>query len=123
MLEAGVRQFAVWAGTDEGRRILIAVARYLAAHSPTERAALQTADIARRLMRAANCIKAPRRHDACQQGRQTLARAKSARQRFRVSALLALLDRENFDLVVASQDIVTRGSADQSPRDGGDVRN
>ena len=34
-----------------GPRILIAVARYLAAHSPTERAALQTADIARRLMR------------------------------------------------------------------------
>jgi hypothetical protein len=28
--------------------VLIAVARYLAAHSPTERAALQTADIARR---------------------------------------------------------------------------
>jgi hypothetical protein len=37
--------------TDEGRHILIAVARYLAAHSPTERASLQTADIARRLMR------------------------------------------------------------------------
>jgi hypothetical protein len=51
MLEAGVRQFAVWGGGDEGRRILVAVARYLAAHSPTERAALQTADIARRLMR------------------------------------------------------------------------
>ena len=51
MLEAGVRQFAVWGNTDQGRRILIAVARYLAAHSPTERAALQTADIARRLMR------------------------------------------------------------------------
>ena len=51
MLEAGVRQFAVWGDTDEGRHILIAVARYLAAHSPTERAALQTADIARRLMR------------------------------------------------------------------------
>ncbi len=50
-LEAGVRQFAVWGDTDEGRYILIAVARYLAAHSPTERAALQTADIARRLMR------------------------------------------------------------------------
>ncbi len=30
---------------------MIAVARYLAAHSPTERAALQTADIAQRLMR------------------------------------------------------------------------
>jgi nitrite reductase/ring-hydroxylating ferredoxin subunit len=50
MLEAGVRQFEAWGG-DEGRRILVAVARYLAAHSPTERAALQTADIARRLMR------------------------------------------------------------------------
>jgi nitrite reductase/ring-hydroxylating ferredoxin subunit len=51
ILEAGVRQFTVWGNTDEGRHILIAVARYLAAHSPTERAALQTADIARRLMR------------------------------------------------------------------------
>ncbi|MGB7277090.1 MAG: hypothetical protein WBD15_05005 [Pseudolabrys sp.] len=50
MLEAGVRQFTVWGNTDAGRHILIAVARYLAAHSPTERAALQTADIARRLM-------------------------------------------------------------------------
>jgi nitrite reductase/ring-hydroxylating ferredoxin subunit len=51
MLEAGVRQSAAWGNSDEGRHILIAVARYLAAHSPTERAALQTADIARRLMR------------------------------------------------------------------------
>jgi hypothetical protein len=51
MLEAGVRQFTGWGNTSEGRHILIAVARYLAAHSPTERAALQTADIARRLMR------------------------------------------------------------------------
>jgi hypothetical protein len=51
MLEAGVRQFSEWGNTNEGRHILIAVARYLAAHSPTERAALQTADIARRLMR------------------------------------------------------------------------
>jgi hypothetical protein len=51
ILEAGVRQFTAWGDTDEGRHILIAVARYLAAHSPTERAALQTADIARRLMR------------------------------------------------------------------------
>jgi nitrite reductase/ring-hydroxylating ferredoxin subunit len=51
MLDAGVRQFAVWGDTDEGRHILVAVARYLAAHSPTERAALQTAAIARRLMR------------------------------------------------------------------------
>jgi hypothetical protein len=51
MLEAGVRQFTEWDNADAGRHILIAVARYLAAHSPTERAALQTADIARRLMR------------------------------------------------------------------------
>jgi hypothetical protein len=51
MLEAGARQFGEWGNTGEGRHILIAVARYLAAHSPTERAGLQTADIARRLMR------------------------------------------------------------------------
>jgi nitrite reductase/ring-hydroxylating ferredoxin subunit len=51
MLEAGVRQFGEWGNAVEGRHILVAVARYLAAHSPTERAVLQTADIARRLMR------------------------------------------------------------------------
>ena len=51
MLEAGVRQFSEWGNGDQGRHILIAVARYLAAHWPTERALLQTADIARRLMR------------------------------------------------------------------------
>jgi hypothetical protein len=51
MLEAEVRQVTEWDDTDAGRHILIAVARYLAVHSPTERAALQTADIARRLMR------------------------------------------------------------------------
>src|SRR5262245_12353844 len=50
-LEAGVRQFDEWANGDAGRHILIGVARYLAAHAPTERAELQTADIARRLMR------------------------------------------------------------------------
>jgi nitrite reductase/ring-hydroxylating ferredoxin subunit len=51
MLEAGVRQFTAWGNTGEGRHVLIAVVRYLAAHSPTERGTLQTADIARRLMR------------------------------------------------------------------------
>ena len=35
----------------------------------------------------------------------------------------ALVDGKNFDLVVARQDNITRGSADQRPRDGGDVRN
>ena len=51
VVDAGVRQFGEWGNADEGRHILIAVARYLAAHSPTERGELQTADIARRLMR------------------------------------------------------------------------
>jgi nitrite reductase/ring-hydroxylating ferredoxin subunit len=51
MLEAGIRQFQEWGNTGEGRHILVAVARYLAAHSPTERAVFQTADIARRLLR------------------------------------------------------------------------
>ena len=58
-LDAGVRQFGEWGNTDEGRHILIAVARYLAAHSPTERAELQTADIARRLMRGGELHQAP----------------------------------------------------------------
>ena len=51
MLEAGGRQVQEWGDSNEGRHILVAVARYLAAHSPTERAAFQTADIARRLLR------------------------------------------------------------------------
>ena len=51
MLEAGVRQFREWGSCDQGRHILVAVARYLAAHFPTQRALLQTADIAQRLMR------------------------------------------------------------------------
>jgi nitrite reductase/ring-hydroxylating ferredoxin subunit len=51
MLEAGVRAFSAWGNTQPGRHILIAVARYLAAHSPTERAWLQTAEIATRLSR------------------------------------------------------------------------
>src|SRR5215467_8743119 len=51
MLEAGVRQFREWGAGDEGRHVLIALARYLAAHFPTARSHLQTADIARRLMR------------------------------------------------------------------------
>ena len=52
-----IRQFAAWGNTDPGRHVLIAVARYLAAHSPTERAALQTADIAQRLMRGGELYK------------------------------------------------------------------
>jgi nitrite reductase/ring-hydroxylating ferredoxin subunit len=59
VLDAGVRQFGEWGNTDEGRHILIAVARYFAAHSPTERAELQTAEIARRLMRGGELHQEP----------------------------------------------------------------
>ena len=51
MFEAGLAQYRQWGATPEGRNILIAIARYLAAHSPTERARFQTANIARRLQR------------------------------------------------------------------------
>jgi hypothetical protein len=49
MLEAGIAQYREWDGEPEGAPILIAVARYLAAHAPTPRARLQTAQIALRL--------------------------------------------------------------------------
>jgi hypothetical protein len=50
-LEAGIRQYEEWGDTPEGHNVLVAVARYVAAHSPTMRAFYQTADIARRLHR------------------------------------------------------------------------
>ena len=38
MLEAGIRQITAWGDTDEGRRILVAVARYLRLiHRPNAR--------------------------------------------------------------------------------------
>jgi hypothetical protein len=42
--------FGEWGNTDEGHHIPIAFVRYLAAHSPTERAGLQTDGIARQIM-------------------------------------------------------------------------
>jgi nitrite reductase/ring-hydroxylating ferredoxin subunit len=51
MLEASIAQFREWGPTPEGQRILYAAARYLAAHSPTERADWQTAVVARKLAR------------------------------------------------------------------------
>jgi hypothetical protein len=51
MLEAAVQQHAEWGPGEPGRNILIALARYAAAHSPTQRADLQTAEIALRLDR------------------------------------------------------------------------
>jgi nitrite reductase/ring-hydroxylating ferredoxin subunit len=50
-LQAAVRQYLAWQGETEAAPILIAAARYLAAHSPTARARHQTAQVARRLMR------------------------------------------------------------------------
>jgi nitrite reductase/ring-hydroxylating ferredoxin subunit len=64
MVEAGIRQFREWGSGDAGRHILVAVARYLAAHSPTERAMMQTADIARRLMRNGELHQETSRDDA-----------------------------------------------------------
>jgi hypothetical protein len=49
MLEAATGQFRHWGNGPEGRRILVALSRYLAAHSPTERGELQTATVARKL--------------------------------------------------------------------------
>lgn len=54
MLEAGIRQYREWEGMPEGDQILVAVARYLAAHAPTQRGQLQTATIALRLHRGDN---------------------------------------------------------------------
>jgi hypothetical protein len=50
-LEAAVQQYLAWQGQPEAAPILIAAARYLAAHTPTTRARHQTAWIARRLMK------------------------------------------------------------------------
>lgn len=51
MVEAAIRQYHEWEGEPEGEHILVAAARYVAAHSPTQRAQLQTATVAMRLHR------------------------------------------------------------------------
>jgi hypothetical protein len=50
-VEAAFRRFAEWRGTAAGAHVLVAAARYLAAHAPTVRAQNQTLQIARRLHR------------------------------------------------------------------------
>jgi nitrite reductase/ring-hydroxylating ferredoxin subunit len=50
-LQAAVRQHLAWQGDGQATPILIAAARYLAAHCPTARTRYQTAQVARRLMR------------------------------------------------------------------------
>jgi nitrite reductase/ring-hydroxylating ferredoxin subunit len=51
MVEAAFRQYRSFRGTPEGGHVLVAAARYLAAHAPTVRAEQQTFQIARRLHR------------------------------------------------------------------------
>jgi hypothetical protein len=50
-VEAAFRQYRDLRDTEAGTHVLVAAARYLAAHSPTMRAQRQTLDIARRLQR------------------------------------------------------------------------
>lgn len=49
-VEAAMRQYQAWRDDPQAGLILIAAARYLAAHTPTMRASAQTARVARRLM-------------------------------------------------------------------------
>jgi nitrite reductase/ring-hydroxylating ferredoxin subunit len=62
-LQAAVRHYLAWRGDPEAWSILVAASRYLAAHSPTPRARLQTAQVTRRLMRGGlvheDCNEAP----------------------------------------------------------------
>ena len=51
MIDAGFSQYNDRRGTEEGRHVLIAVARFLAAHAPTPRAVGQTYNMALRLHR------------------------------------------------------------------------
>ncbi|MBT5057238.1 MAG: S-adenosylmethionine:tRNA ribosyltransferase-isomerase [Gemmatimonadetes bacterium] len=51
MLEAAIRQHAERSDAEEQRHVLVAAARYLAAHAPTQRSMLQTLRIALRLHR------------------------------------------------------------------------
>lgn len=52
MTEAAVRQHDAWpAGSEEGWIVLVALARFLAAHTPTRRELSRVVDIAARLRR------------------------------------------------------------------------
>jgi hypothetical protein len=66
MLEAGVALHRELAPVDQtaATRVLVAVARYLAAHAPTSRAMLQTARTARRLQRGDDLAAEPAEDDA-----------------------------------------------------------
>jgi hypothetical protein len=52
MLEAAVQQYQEWKDTEQDGHLLMACARYIAAHPPTQREMLQTAEIVQRLHRS-----------------------------------------------------------------------
>ena len=54
MVEAAVREYLEWNGGPQGRTLMVAVARYLEAFAPTQRAQLHTARIGWRLHRVDN---------------------------------------------------------------------
>ncbi|HKD38439.1 MAG TPA: Rieske 2Fe-2S domain-containing protein, partial [Pirellulales bacterium] len=58
MVEAAVVQYERWPEGPERGHFLIAAARFLAAHSPTQRTQLQTAEVARRLHRGEDLYEA-----------------------------------------------------------------
>jgi hypothetical protein len=58
MVEAAVGQYSRWPDGPERGHFLIAAARFLAAHSPTQRTQLQTAEVARRLHRGEDLYEA-----------------------------------------------------------------
>ena len=51
IVDAAIQQYEERRGTDAGRVVLVALARFLAAHAPTSRAVHQTFNIALRLHR------------------------------------------------------------------------
>jgi len=58
--EASVRQYQAWPeGSEEGRLILVAFTRFLAAHTPTRRELSRVVDIARRLRRGDELFAGP----------------------------------------------------------------
>jgi hypothetical protein len=58
-IEAAFRQYGLLQGTAAGLNVLVAAARYLAAHAPTVRAEGQTYQIAHRLFRGEHLFEEP----------------------------------------------------------------
>jgi hypothetical protein len=59
MVEGAFRQFQRLKGSNDGIHVLVAAARYMAAHSPTVRSQGQTYEIAYRLHRGDRIFEGP----------------------------------------------------------------